>query len=564
MIRGVWFRGLRVARQLVVCSARLFTTDCTDFTDSENSQQRTDSSLLQILLRPIREIRGSRLSAQGGRIRGWVRDQAPRYATALALVLLAGCTTVRDLWRPEGDGGYSRAERRAAVSELAPVAGVVDPQAAATPAPTAAVYDLRAALDAAGLANRAVRAADVRQQIARRRALEARGLLFPTTTAGARYTWFSDVQSTTARVPAGAISPGVPPTDATFPVVLSDSDAATVNAQILLPLDLSGEIRQTLAAAQAGYRGEAARRWATELEADLDVTRAYFDRLAAQRLREVTEQTIALYQRQLHDADERFRAGRLTKNEVLEVQVVLRNAEQRKVQEDVLVDRTRWAFNQAIGVAIDAPTEVVDVRVRPELPPIDETLRAAQEKNPVLTSLFERQRQLEAEQSALERSRFPRFEGGGAMNYSSSDLFTPNQIGSGFVGFRWDLGTDTQREERIAAARLAVDENHVQLEAELRRLEQALRATQRAAEERLSALDTAEVAVGQAEENLRIRQQQFGAGRAQTRDVLDAQRLLAEQRAVLATALYDAQTRRAELQQLMGEPFDALLADRKE
>jgi outer membrane protein TolC len=93
--------------------------------------------------------------------------------------------------------------------------------------------------------------------------------------------------------------------------------------------------------------------------------RAYFDRLAAVRLREVTEQTIALYEKQFADADERFRAGRVTKNEVLEVQVVLRNATQRRQREDLAVDRARWAFNRAIGVDVDAPTEVVDLRPQP-------------------------------------------------------------------------------------------------------------------------------------------------------------------------------------------------------
>jgi len=291
--------------------------------------------------------------------------------------------------------------------------------------------------------------------------------------------------------------------------------------------------------------------------------RAYFDRLAAERLREVTQQTIALYAKQLADADQRFQAGRVTKNEVLEVQVVLRNAQQRLQQDDVAIERARWAFNQAIGVDVNAPTQVADVRDRPVLPDDAEMLRTAQEKNPVLTALFERQRQLEAELSALERGRLPRFNAGGQLDYSSSTLFTPQAIGAGFVGFNWDLGTDTRREERITAARLAVDENRIQLEAELRALELGLRATQRAAAERLSALDTARVAVGQADENLRIRQQQFDAGRAQSKDVLDAQRLLAEQRAVLATALYEAQTRRAELQQLMGEPFEPLLADER-
>lgn len=480
-----------------------------------------------------------------------------RGSLAVLAVALVGCTAVRDVWRPEGDGGWSATERRQAVSALAPRAGVVDPLAAPSPTPAPMVYDLATAIAEARGANRPMRAAALRVGIARRRALEARGRLLPTTTAEARYTWYSDVRSTNVVLPPGLLPPDTPP----FDVVLSDSDAGTVSAQILQPIDLTGELRQLLAAAQAGYRGAAARRWAVELEQDLAVTRAYYDRLAAERLREVTDETIALYRRQLTDAEERFRAGRLTKNEVLEVQVVLRNAEQRRMREDVAIERARWAFNDAIGVDVDAPTTVSDMRARPDLPPVDDTLRRAQAHNPVLTALFERQRQLEAELSALERSRFPQFSAGGAMDYSSSNLFEPNQIGSGFVGMRWDLGTDTQREERIGAARLAADENQVELETQLRALEQALRATHRSAEERLAALDTATAAIGQAEENLRIRQQQFAVGRAETRDVLDAQRLLAEQRAVLATALYEAQTRRAELQQLVGEPFEALFTD---
>jgi len=483
-----------------------------------------------------------------------------RACIALLAGLLAGCTTVRDLWRPEGDGGWTPARRRAEVGTLAPVAGVEDPLVP-RPTPTVAqVYDLRRALTEALHGNRAMAAAQTRTAIARQQALEARGLLLPTTTANGAYTWYTDVRTTQAVVPAQFSPTGK---TLSFPVVLSDSSAGTINALFSQPIDLSGELRQTLAAAQAGYRGEQARRWATELDQDVAVIRAYFDRLSAERLREVTQQTLALYEKQYADADERFRAGRVTKNEVLEVQVALRNAQQRLQQDDLAIDRTRWAFNQVIGVDVNAPTQVLDVRERPVLPDDAEMLRTAQEKNPVLTALFERQRQREAELSALERSRLPRFNAGGQMAYSSSHLFSPQEIGAGFIGFNWDLGTDTQREQRIVEAKLKVDENRIELESEMRSLEQALRDTQRAAAERLTALDTAEVAVGQAEENLRIRQQQFDAGRAQTRDVLEAQRLLAEQRAVLATALYEAQTRRAELQQLMGESFEPLLAEQR-
>jgi outer membrane protein TolC len=180
----------------------------------------------------------------------------------------------------------------------------------------------------------------------------------------------------------------------------------------------------------------------------------------------------------------------------------------------------------------------------------------------VLTALFERQRQLEAELSALQRSRIPRVNAGGQLDYSSSTLFTPQAIGPASSG---SIGISAPTRAARSASR-----------------PRGWRSTRTASSSRPScgrsnrrcaapsapppSADGArhrQVAVGQAEENLRIRQQQFGVGRAQTRDVLDAQRLLAEQRAVLATALYEAQTRRAEMQQLMGEPFEALLAEKR-
>ncbi|HSP99684.1 MAG TPA: TolC family protein, partial [Candidatus Dormibacteraeota bacterium] len=189
-----------------------------------------------------------------------------RWTLVVLAAGLAGCTAARNVWRPEGDGGWSAAQRRQAVSTLAPQAGVVDPLAAPTPPPSPTVYNLASALAEARGGNRPMQAEALRVGIARRRALEARGrLLFPTTTAEGRYTWYSDVRSTHVVLPP---DPMMPITQS-FDVAFSDSDAGTVNAQMVLPLDITGELRQLLAAAQAGYRGAAAQRWAVELEQDL-------------------------------------------------------------------------------------------------------------------------------------------------------------------------------------------------------------------------------------------------------------------------------------------------------
>ncbi|MCC6763964.1 MAG: TolC family protein [Deltaproteobacteria bacterium] len=477
----------------------------------------------------------------------------------LAALALAGCRSIATLTRPEGDGGWPAARRAAELERRAEAAAVTlapdgaPAGGAARPAPMTLAEALR--LAAGG--NR--RLAEARQQlaIARARVAEARGRLLPSTIATGRYAFATDAQGTSVELPAGALPAGAVPPE----VTIRDQNLGTLNATVTLPIDLSGEIRWALASAQAGYRGEAARLWATTLEQDVVVIGAYYNLLEAEKLRQVTTQTIGLHREQLSHARERFDRGRLTKNELLVVQVGLQDAEQELRRRDLAIDEARWALNDAIGLSVDAPTDVADVPERPTLPIAAEALRTAYRENPALRALVEEQQRLEASATSIARSRLPRFSGGGAIDASTTEVIEPQTLGTGFVGFVWDLDTDTRTRARLAEARAAAAQNRVRVERELRQLERAVRATWGAAAERLAALTTAEAAVGQAEENLRIRRQQFDVGRATSDDVLDAQRLLSLQRATLATARYQAQTRRAELQALMGQPVTDLLAE---
>jgi outer membrane protein TolC len=216
-------------------------------------------------------------------------------------------------------------------------------------------------------------------------------------------------------------------------------------------------------------------------------------------------------------------------------------------------------LNQIIGRPIDAPTRVADVAARPALPSAGEALRDAYGNNPVLLALVEEQQRLEDAASALSRSRLPQFQGGGTGQYTSAEILQPQELGGAFLGVNWNFDLGGRKDAQVAQARIAADQNRIRIERQLREVETAVRALRQGAEERLAALATAESAVRQAEENLRIREQQFAVGRATSEDVLDAEALLAGQRATLATALYQAHTRRAELQQVLGLPLDTIL-----
>jgi outer membrane protein len=460
---------------------------------------------------------------------------------------LASCTSVTDFQRPGGDGGWSATWRAEELGTLARRAGV-DFAAAPEPTPPASQpLDLATALAMAAKGNRRIAISENQLQGAAEEVRDVRGRLLPATLGSGRYTWYSSSERNAVSLPAGLAPPGG------ASIEIRPADFGTVNGTTTLSLDLSGELRHALAAAQAGYRGEQARVWATTLDQQLAVVRAYFQLLENERLREVTETNVALDREQLANAQAKFQSGRLTKNELLVVQVALQTDEEQLEQRALAIAQARYALNQAIGADVNAPTEPADVTERPAVPPVEQALRVAYADNPVLHSLVEEQQRLEETASSLVRSRFPRLFAGGAIDYSSSPIIEPQDIGSGFVGFSWDLGTDGRREAEIAEAKIAAERNRLEIERQLRELEALVRSTRQAAAERLAALAAAETAVGQAEENLRIRKQQFDAGRASSEDVLDAQALLAEQRQIRAAALYQAHVRLAELRSLMGQ-----------
>jgi len=413
--------------------------------------------------------------------------------------------------------------------------------------------------DALAMAERRNRTIAIAEQAAEMAADDvgvARSALLPKTTAQAAYTWYSDPLTNSIELPEGLLPPGT----SAPAITVREQDFGNVSAAVRLALDISGELRHGLSAARASYRAEKARAWATTLGEQRAVVQTYLGVLQARSLRGVSEQTVALYERQLADAQSQFREGRLTKNGVLVVQVVLSSARQRLLREDVEVARLRRALNKVTGLPIDAATEIVDVAGRPSLPDVEEAVAEANRNSPALAAILEEAQSVDEKVTALSRARFPRVAASAGYDATSASTSQPQSYASAGFGVQWDLGTDLARESEITKLHHAATRARQMLDRSARELEELVRSAGDAERERLAAADASEVAVTQAEENLRIRREQFGVGRATSEDVLDAASLLARQRARLATARYQAYARRAELQQLMGRSL-ADLAD---
>ena len=489
--------------------------------------------------------------------RGLAANLVP--ALAVATTLLWGCATLG----PDGGGGWSAEQRRGELARAKALAtrsspsvqadqpaatfsATTDPQAGRT-------LDLAEALALAARANRGIGAAEAGVDAASAEVDVTRAALLPTTGVRASYNWYSDPLTNTVD-----LDPGIFPAGTALPIVtVRQKDFSTMNAAARLAIDLSGELRRALGAAQAGFRAERARAWATRLDEERSVVTSYLGFLEAMRLRDVAAQSVALRDRQLADASSQFDQGRLTRNGVLVVQVAVSDSRQRLLQQANMVEERRRALNRVVGLEIDAPTRVNDVAGRPALPRIEDAVLAVSETNPLVQAMLEEVNAADERAASARRGRLPRVSASAGYDATTADVSSPQDYASTAVSVEWDIAS-LRREGEIARLDAVRQRTRLLLDRTVREVEALLRSAHDALRERLAAIDAASVALGQAEENLRIRQLQFDEGRATSEDVLDAQDLLTRQRATLASALYQSHARRAELQQLMGRPLAEL------
>ena len=306
-------------------------------------------------------------------------------------------------------------------------------------------------------------------------------------------------------LPAGLV-PGA--TNPSF--VIREQQSGRLNGATVVPLDVTGELWKTLTAAQAGYRGERARVWATTLDAaGRRHPRLLRPARGASGCARSSSRTIALDREQLANAEQRYDAGRLTKNELLVVQVALQDA-----RAGAAAARPRDRSGALRAERGDRPPGRRADRGRRRAPSVPIAARRSTTRcatpianNPVAARAGRGAATARRRPRPRSRAAACRASRAAAPSTDSSERSSqPQRIGVGLR--RLHVGPRHRRPARGAARRGAHRGR-----AQSPRASSASCASSRApcaprsdaAAERLAALDTARAAVGQAEENLRIR-----------------------------------------------------------
>jgi outer membrane protein len=293
----------------------------------------------------------------------------------------------------------------------------------------------------------------------------------------------------------------------------------------------------------------------------LQAKAAYFNLLKAQKLRDISEQTVKQISAQKEVAENFYKVGMSPLNDFLQADVELANAKQDSIVAGNNLITAKSDFNTLLRRPINSPVQIEDILSYAAFGiKLDESQQTA-ENNRLELKLSDLEIRLaDKEVDLSKKDFFPSVDLRGAYVKEGTE---PNLNGGAGVfdpeGWvlsataSWDIWEWGKKSYGVKE-KLARLEQAKQRKTEL--LDQIRLEVKRAYLKNLETeinIITIQKAIAQAKENLRINQERFKEQVATTTDVLNAQTLLAETMTRFYTALYDFKISKAALYRAMGQ-----------
>ena len=373
----------------------------------------------------------------------------------------------------------------------------------------------------------------------------ARAQRWPTVSVSGRYTWLDDS-------PAFDFSwTGLPITP---PPIFENDEFGMGAATLMLPIYTGGRISSGIEAAEAQSRGADARTSSAAQDVKLAVAESYVGVLRARRALVVADSSVESLTAVTRDVASMFERELVAKNELLAVQVALSDAEQNRLRASNAAEIAQAAYNRYLGERLDRPVELSQALPVPaELPEdLDALVLEAVSRRSELKALDE-QAEAYGQMAKTERARLlPQVSVGGAYNYLENQAFDDDQFLSAGIGVQWALFNGGQTRKRAAAlerSRRASEEMRQDAESMI-----ALQVRQAwlDIDETRKRVEVTAGAATQAEENLRMARERYGAGLDTQTQLLQAEALRVQALTNRDNAVLDAALARLRLARAVG------------
>lgn len=390
--------------------------------------------------------------------------------------------------------------------------------AGAAALPAARAETLQDAWARAAQQDRGIAAVRSEAEAAELEAAAARAQRWPTLAVVGGYTRFDDA-------PAFDFSfTGLP---ITAPEIFGGDDFAMGSATLSVPLFTGGRISSSIAAAESRSRGAGALAAGAEQDLRLAVAEAYVNVLRARRALAVADSNVRSLAALAGDIGAKYERELVPRNELLAVQVALADARQNRLRASNAAEIAQAAYNRRLGEPLDRVVAIDDTIPLPESLPtgLAELVQLAAERRTELAALGE-QAKAYGQLARVERSRvLPQVNVTGGYNYLENQFLDDDQFAVAGVNVQWALFDGGQSRRRAAAMernRRAAEERRDDVGSLI-----ALQVRQAwlGADEARQRVGVTAEAAGQAEENLRIARERYGAGLGTQTQLLEAETL---------------------------------------
>lgn len=376
-------------------------------------------------------------------------------------------------------------------------------------------------------------------------AAAARAQRWPTVAVGGSYTWFDDA-------PAFDFSfTGLP---VTAPELFGGDDFAMGSATLSVPIFTGGRISSSIAAAEARGRGADAQLQGAEQDLKLAVAESYVEVLRARKALAVAGSNVRTLESLAGDIGAMYERELVPKNELLAVQVALADARQNSLRAANGAEIAQAAYNRRLGEPLDRVVDLAEQVPGPEALPSElaALVQLATERRTELAALGE-QASAYAELAKVERSRvLPQVSLSGGYNYLENQFLDDEEFAVAGVGVQWALFDGGQSRKRAAAMernRRAAEEQRADVES---LIVLQVRQAWLGVEEARRRVEVSGDAVEQAEENLRIARERYGAGLGTQTQLLEAETLRVQALTNRDNAVLDASLARLRLARAAG------------
>jgi outer membrane protein len=286
-----------------------------------------------------------------------------------------------------------------------------------------------------------------------------------------------------------------------------------------------------------------------EQQVKLDATTAYFTVLETGKMVTVNQQAVDNLTEHLKNVQAQYDAGTVAKADVLRSEVEVANAGQNLTKAQNAQDIAVANLNNVIGMPLDSQNTLKDELSFTQYNlSLEESIQLALKNRPEMLQSQDNIGAAKAGVTVANSGNLPTVALSGTQGLSGADFPGQNNSWSVGVSATWDIFDSGLTNSKIKQAKSTVDKAGAQDKQTRDGIELEVRSDYLSMQEAAKRSETTQVAVGKAEEDLKIARTKYSAGAGTNLDVIDAQLALTQAQTNYYQALYDYNINKAQLE----------------